>query len=546
MKRYVTLIVLFASFATAYTIHVPSDYSLIHYAIGAAQDGDTVLVAPGSYVGGFSFQGKNIVVRSSAGAGSTFLKSPFDDYHCVMMVDGEDSTAVLEGFSITNIEFEDGPSDGRDPPDHGGGLYIIDSSPTITDCIITNCASFGNGAGVYIENSSALIENCTITDNIAYSDGSGGGICATGTPIGSSPCRIIDCVISDNTSGTSGGLSITHQNIEIINNSIIENIGGTGSGAGGIGVNSPCALIYSNYIYRNDGALGGGISISGGSPTIIGNMIVENSAGHGGGIYEASSSNVQIENNTIAHNSASPTGGWGGGLVSAKDSICIRNCIFWGNTGYNGSQIGLPAAINGSSTYIEFCDIQFGQDSIQADPQAELYWGPGNIDADPLFESGPICDYHLSMSSPCIDAGNPSVEYNDPEDPFNPGYALWPAMGYLRNDMGAFGGGGVGYWLSAEEEQEEEPLFQGTFSLGSFPNPFTSSCTVCFRLDEPSHVDLSVFDLSGRLVDVVSDEYIPAGMHSRHLDGSGLASGVYLIRISAGGVSETRRCVVVR
>ena len=542
MKRYVTLILLLASFATAYTIHVPSDYSLIHYAIGAAQDGDTVLVAPGSYVGGFSFQGKNIVVRSSAGAGSTFLKSPFDDYHCVMMVDGEDSTAVLEGFSITNIEFEDGPSDGRDPPDHGGGLYIIDSSPTITDCIITNCASFGNGAGVYIENSSALIENCTITDNIAYSDGSGGGICATGTPIGSSPCRIIDCVISENISGTSGGLSITHQNIEIINNSIIENIGGTGSGAGGIGVNSPDALIYSNYIYRNDGATGGGIGISGGSPTIIGNMIVENEAGYGGGIYEASGGNLTMRNNTVAYNSASQ----GGGIRSGADSVSFINMIVWGNTANIGSQISLPASMTESHTYIEYSCIQYGQDSIYIGSLATLDWGPGNIDADPLFESGPICDYHLSMSSPCVDAGNPSVEYNDPEDPFNPGYALWPAMGYLRNDMGAFGGGGVGYWLSAEEEQEEEPLFQGTFSLGSFPNPFTSSCTVCFKLDEPSYVDLSVYDLSGRLVEVVSDEYVAAGMHSRHLDGSGLASGVYLIRISAGGVSETRRCVVVR
>ena len=188
----------------------------------------------------------------------------------------------------------------------------------------------------------------------------------------------------------------------------------------------------------------------------------------------------------------------------------------------------------------------YGEDSVYIDSYATLTWGPGNIDVDPLFETGPICDYHLSMGSPCIDAGNPAPEYNDPEDPLNPGYALWPAMGYLRNDMGAFGGGGVGYWLSADEEQEEGPPFQGTFSLGLFPNPFSSSCTVCFKLDEPSHVDLSVYDLSGRLVDVVSDEYVPSGMHSRHMDGSGFSSGVYLIRLTAGGVSESRRCVVVR
>jgi hypothetical protein len=49
-------------------------------------------------------------------------------------------------------------------------------------------------------------------------------------------------------------------------------------------------------------------------------------------------------------------------------------------------------------------------------------------------------DCHLSSFSPCIDTGNPDTLYNDPEDFSNPGNALWPAMGGLRSDMGAFGG----------------------------------------------------------------------------------------------------------
>ncbi|MCK4671299.1 MAG: T9SS type A sorting domain-containing protein, partial [Candidatus Aegiribacteria sp.] len=152
--------------------------------------------------------------------------------------------------------------------------------------------------------------------------------------------------------------------------------------------------------------------------------------------------------------------------------------------------------------------------------------------------------YHLSYGSPCIDAGNPDWEYNDPEDPFNPGYALWPAMGTTRNDMGAFGGGAVNYWLSVEEE-ESSPA-ETNLILTSFPNPFSTSCTVCYQLVETSQVNLSVFDLSGRLVENLVDEVVPAGMYSEYLDGSGLCSGMYLIRLVAGEISTSRRCIVIR
>jgi hypothetical protein len=186
----------------------------------------------------------------------------------------------------------------------------------------------------------------------------------------------------------------------------------------------------------------------------------------------------------------------------------------------------------------------YGQDSIHSDPQATLYWGPGNIDIDPQFETGPLGDYHLSYGSPCIDAGNPAWEYNDPEDPFNPGYALWPAMGLIRNDMGAFGGGGVNYWLTVEEEESSSP--ETMLVLKSFPNPFSSSCTVCYQLTEASQVNLSVFDLSGRLIKTLVDEVVPAGMYSEYLNASGLSSGMYLIRLVAGNLSTSRRCIIIR
>ena len=538
MKNSVLLLIAFCALLHADTLLVPSEYPDIFAAISAAQDGDTVLVAPGHYNGGFGFQGKNIVVMSSGGASNTFIESPFSDFHCVMITGGEDSTAVLEGFSITNMNFDGTSHEGRDPVEYGGGIYITDSSPTIRNNVIVNCWVVGCGGGVFILNSSSCLTENTITDNYAHE--TGGGIWAGGSSVSGQPLRIIDCTVEGNESNITGGMSITHSNAEIINNTIINNLGGTGQGAGGIGINSPSVLLYSNYISGNDGAWGGGVSISGGYTTVIGNLIVDNISGHAGGIYEYSNGEIFMENNTIAFNAAHPTEGLGGGLLTGKDTLNISNCIFWGNSASLGSQI----LIVNTHVSVDYSNVEFGEDSVYNFASSTLYWGPDNIDVDPQFETGYFGDYHLSYSSPCVDAGNPAWEYNDPEDPFNPGYALWPAMGTIRNDMGAFGGGAVNYWLTVEEEGSSSP--ETALVLKSFPNPFSSSCTVCYQITEASHVVLSVFDLSGRLVETLVDEVVPAGMYSEHFDGSGLCSGMYLIRLVADEHAASRRCIVVR
>ncbi|MCK4671819.1 MAG: T9SS type A sorting domain-containing protein, partial [Candidatus Aegiribacteria sp.] len=543
MKYSVFLLIVFCALLTADTLRVPSEYPNIHSAISAAQDGDTVLVSPGQYNGGFSFQGKNIVLRSSGSANNTFIESPFSDFHCVMITGGEDSTAVLEGFSITNVSFDGTADEGMDPVDFGGGIYITNSSePTIRNNVIVNCWVSVNGGGICIMNSSPYLTDNIIADNYAHQ--TGGGIWAGDGSGGTRPLRIIDCTVDGNRSNITGGMSITHPIAEIINNTIINNISGYDDGAGGIGINSPSVLLYSNIISGNDGYTGGGVAIGGGYTTVIGNLITENTASLGGGIYESSGGVLYLENNTIAFNETDLTSGWGGGLISWEDTLYISNTIFWGNTSAHGSQICLPATTNPNTTIISYSTIQFGQDSIYLGPIAILEWGPGNIDTDPLFETGYFGDYHLSYGSPCIDAGNPAWEYNDPEDPFNPGYALWPAMGTTRNDMGAFGGGGVNYWLTVEEEESSPP--EAGLVLKSFPNPFSSSCMICFQLEQPSHVVLSVFDLSGRLVKALVDEVVPAGMYSEYFDGSGLCSGMYLIRLVAGDISTSRRCIIIR
>lgn len=83
------------------------------------------------------------------------------------------------------------------------------------------------------------------------------------------------------------------------------------------------------------------------------------------------------------------------------------------------------------------------------------------------------------------------------------------------------------------------------------PNPFNPHTELSFELRSAGHVRVEIFDLSGRRVRTLVDGVRSAGEHEvvwRGLDDRGepVASGVYLYRVKAAGISETKRMVLVR
>ncbi|MEQ1895606.1 MAG: hypothetical protein ABL998_23960, partial [Planctomycetota bacterium] len=80
------------------TIHVPADHPTIQAAIVAALDGDTVLVAPGTYVEELDYLGKAITVASESGASATILSNVNS---AVSFVNGEGPGSTLRGFTVT-------------------------------------------------------------------------------------------------------------------------------------------------------------------------------------------------------------------------------------------------------------------------------------------------------------------------------------------------------------------------------------------------------------------------------------------------------------
>ena len=88
--------------AEAQTVHkVPGNYPTIQAAINAAQAGDTVRVAPGTYIENINFSGKAITVVSEAGPNVTTIDGNQAN-SVVRFISGEGPNSIIEGFTVRN------------------------------------------------------------------------------------------------------------------------------------------------------------------------------------------------------------------------------------------------------------------------------------------------------------------------------------------------------------------------------------------------------------------------------------------------------------
>jgi hypothetical protein len=85
------------------------------------------------------------------------------------------------------------------------------------------------------------------------------------------------------------------------------------------------------------------------------------------------------------------------------------------------------------------------------------------------------------------------------------------------------------------------------FRLGqNYPNPFNPITVIKYELPRASHVTLKIYNTLGQEVATVVDENKPAGVHTAQFDATGLASGVYLYRLTAGNFVEAKKLTVLQ
>ncbi|MCP4581995.1 MAG: hypothetical protein GY839_10275 [candidate division Zixibacteria bacterium] len=454
MMKRVGLIVLiifgfiYLSSAMATIINVPGDSTTIQAGINGSANGDTVLVQPGTYLENINFTGRNIVLGSlylttddTSYISSTIIDG--DSSGCVVtFIEGEDSTAVITGFTITK-----GLGGGAFPSYIGGGITCKNSSsprilknkvivnsavnlygggimcwdncnPDIIDNLISGNTSW-IGAGVYCyQNCNPVISNNTISGNIASN--SGGGISC----FEYSDAQIGNNFISNNNADKGGGVYCENSNTMIDSNTIIDNSAYFG---GGIYCNETCYPTISNNIIRgNDvsssGSEGGGIYCHTAFPTISDNTIDSNVANlFGGGIYCYNSYGITVSDNIISENETPNNGSLGGGIYAEDCSLMVVNNTISGNESiHSGGGIycanNVFVLINENSVIGNYSD-----------------WGGGIYCSD---SSSTSISYNIIRDNTAIEKGGGIVchEYSRPYISFN----------LIRaNSAGFTGGGGI-------------------------------------------------------------------------------------------------------
>ncbi len=341
-----------AGFALAQSIiHVPGDAPTIQQGIGLAQNGDTVLVAPGTYAEAIEYLGKAITVESEAGASVTTIDAAGLGSPVVGFFAGEGLTSILRGFTLTGGDWNGSP---------GAGIACYGSSiasPLIQSCIIRGNRTFASsGAGV---GGNATLEDCAIEDNLS-GIGSGGGLFGAPT--------LRRCIVRGNSAYDAGGLYLLGGSLEDCQ--ILENFSGEGATAGGLTIAGDGVVLTRCVVARN-----------------ISSGFLQYRV-KGAAIYVDSGRSVTIVNATIVDNEVVDSGPYPDENVGGVFGRAI-----------------LVNTILGGNEYLEFV-AGSGLAATYSDVEGELP-GTGNFNADPEFVDFLGGDYHLRPDSPCIDAGDP-------------------------------------------------------------------------------------------------------------------------------------------
>ncbi|HSG67397.1 MAG TPA: T9SS type A sorting domain-containing protein, partial [Bacteroidales bacterium] len=181
-----------------------------------------------------------------------------------------------------------------------------------------------------------------------------------------------------------------------------------------------------------------------------------------------------------------------------------------GNTGQWSAQVNVYDTTCEPQFYNN--DIQYGKDSLGNFIAQGIY--EDNIDTIPDFVGGLPFNYQLNATSACIDAGHDTII--DPD--------------LTRSDIGAYyfdqTGIGTGDFIAEESR----------LHLDNYPNPFTDNTVIRFSLPELSVTTcrLSIFDIRGTEIDVITNERLSGGKYQSEYDASDLPNGIYIMRLQVG------------
>lgn len=400
-----------AGAAQADILSVPSEYETIQAAIDAAQNGDEVVVSPGTYAEAINYNGKAITVR---GVNNPTITSAVP---VVAFVSGETLDARLDGFVIQG--------NGTGP--FGGGIKIIESFATITNCTISGSASV-RGGGVSVQYGGASILNCQLTGS-AF-NGAGGALSVYESAVTMSNCFV------GGTAAVGGGIAVER------GSSLTANAVTIGVDAAGEILPNPFLPVPTTAAVAGGGLFATNSTLNLDTVTmtqcVVGNLDTADDS-RGGGLFAVDCTLAPLNNCTFTGNTVQGINRAAGAGVYVVGDLSVRNGFFVGNSLASGgdfNQDGIvetDGTVQGGAIYTEggtaeIVGCTFYNNLVNTGIEAEDELGNGCLVPNGVAEGGAIKVDGDLLVDKCT--------FHDPPPPFG----AWLAGGNINSSLEARGG----------------------------------------------------------------------------------------------------------
>lgn len=371
------------------------------------------------------------------------------------------------------------------------GLRIFDCSPLISNCIIRfNC--IGNisttAPAINLFRSNAVISNCQIYRN--YKVAIGGG-----SNIANAPQILFNNIYENNFANANASqinLGASGSSTTVIRGNTIT---GLFTNAGGIATlpSGTLSIVIENNIIKKNRY---GIAIQSSGNAIIRNNIIDSNniqgipnLGGSGINFLGSGVTAQVSKNSIRGNL------WG--ITIQSSAKPVMGNLSNPDTNYIGMNY-----IYGNKNNDTIYDLYNNTaDSIKAENN---FWGTGNLDT---------IEAHIFHKT-----DNPALGFVDYMPVYIP-VGIQPVNSEISTQ----------------------------FSLhDAYPNPFNPSTNIRFDIAKTSDVKIVIYDIRGLEADVLINQRMNAGNYSLNYNASKLASGVYFLKLAAGGFFQTKKIVLLK
>ena len=448
------------------------------------------------------------------------------------------------GWVMTNSTISGNHSDW-----FGGGMMLGWSRPTIINCTISENVAYWGGGGIMALEGSFILQESLVTDN--GSGGGGGGIFAWG-PLAdglTEPPVIEDCIVSSNgTNNSGGGIYVEdYEEAPVITRTFVVN-NGAADNYGGILVDATTATL-TNVTVSGNSSGGGGIGLTEGGHIDLTNSIVWNNSG----------AEISISNGSATVNYSDIQGGYDGdGNINENPLFTDAEngdftlqagspCIDVGTTDTDGNGTDDIFDFYGYAPDMgahEFLTSTEGLQYFIQGTQVILAWNPMEDIQYYLIERSTDENFESDVMSQYIT----QPTYTDDDLDYN-------VMYYYRVS------GFIGYWsgwsnvvsvmIETVSTDEENGLPKAFAVHQNFPNPFNPTTTLRYDLPEDGMVNVTIYDMMGRIVNHLVNGHQSAGYKTTEWNGTNsmgepVSAGMYLYQINAGQFQQTKKMILLK